>query len=152
MRLSFFLIIALMINILIVGIMPDAVGFVQYDTNKFPNQKSFRESNLDSLNDYYTNDSLDLFSSNGTLKDQSKKLSNLTTIGSTGDQVTIGEAFGFAALDYIKVGFQFLKQIFIFAFATNILLFSLAAPMNLYLGLLFTMLEIFALISFVLGR
>ena len=62
----------------------------------------------------------------------------------------IGELFSF--VDWVKVGFNLLKTIFMFIIGFVFMLWQLAYPLNFLIGIPFSIMYLFALASYIVGR
>lgn len=149
MKLDLFLIIGLIVNTLFAVLYPaqifgdDPLGINGIKQEKLQQYYSVNGSSI--INGYNTE--------TGEIIKSDELFNDLTgAVGSTdGDSgLLIGDLFSF--VDWVKVGFNLLKTMFMFVIGFVFLLWQLVYPLNFLIGVPFSMLYMFALASYIMGR
>lgn len=149
MKLSFFLVIGLMVNTMMA---------VMYPNQIFGNAPLDMSSTLDAnLGEYITvNSTSDLGSYNavsGQVEYNSQIFGNLkNTVTSTEGKEGIFSSDLFSIVDWVKTGMNSIKTAAMFVIGFIVLLFNLAYPFNLLIGIPFAALYSFSIVAFIMGR
>lgn len=149
MKLEIFLVIGLIVNSLFAVLYPEQIfGDDPLGIDAIKQEK---------INEYYTAGGLSPISSYNSTSEQ--LIINGDLFGEMKDSVvsTEGDAgiFGtdtFSFIDWVKVGWGLLKSALMFVLGFIFMLWSLVYPLNFLIGVPFTMLYIFAMVRFIVGR
>jgi len=147
MKLGFFLIVGLIVNTLFAVLYPaqifgdDPLGLTGIKNDK--------------LQQYYTVNGTGVISgyTDGELEHNKGVFSELSSATSSteGDSgLLIGDLFSF--VDWVKVGFNLIKTALMFIIGFVFLLWNLVYPLNFLIGVPFSILYMFSLASYIIGR
>jgi len=149
MKLDFLLIIGLIVNTLFAVLYPaqifgdDPLGLSGVEDAR--------------LNEYYTVNDTGVIngynSQTGELLYNNEVFSDMKDANSVTDGS--GQIFGsdlFAFIDWIGVGWKLLKSVMMFLIGFIFLLWSLIYPLNFLIGIPFSLLYIFSIVKFIIGR
>lgn len=148
MRLDLILIIGLIVNTLFAVLFPgqifgdDPLGINGIKESKF---SQYYNVNGSGLITGYQNGSLIV---NNDQFDQFEDA--VTSTDGEAGLFGVGELFSF--IDWVKVGFNLIKTAFMFIVGFILLLWQLVYPLNFLIGVPFSLLYMFAIASYIMGR
>lgn len=148
-----FLPIALMTSVFIAVLFPTTVGLADpFGIDEIRAQNAGNSTVLaGNLNNYYANESVGFFTNDGNVVKTDDQIEDIINLPSSGDQTVFSDV-GFGFLDYVKIAFNAAKSLFTFLVIPVILLFNMGYPFNILFALPYSLLYIFSLVSYILGR
>jgi len=151
MKLEIFLIIGLIVNTLFAVLYPaqifgdDPLGLSAIADSKGAVQQYITVNGTSILGSYN--------SVSGELEFDGTPLSQLSeVVSSTEGNAGIFDTGVFAFIDWVKVGFNLLKSALMFIIGFIFLLWNLVYPLNFLIGVPFSVMYMFAMIKFIIGR
>lgn len=148
MRYEIFVIISIVMNVFIAGMFPEYVGLDDPGGQTAIVQQKFQALDTNTK-EYYIEQGI--FNKDGTPAEQYDKLKELAQITETNQGITLTD-FGFTFADWLEVGWNYIKSILVFFIASVLIMYNLAAPLNLYIGVPYTLMYIFSWVKFLMGR
>ena len=151
MKVEMFLIIGLIVNTLFAVLYPaqifgdDPLGLNAIQDSKGTVQQYISVNGTGILGSYN--------SVTGELERDDTLFNQMTdTIGSTEGSAGIFGTGVFAFIDWVKVGFNLLKSMLMFIVGFIFLLWNLVYPLNFLIGVPFSIMYLFAMVKFIIGR
>ena len=144
--------------ILIIGIVVNTMFAVLYPAQIFGDDPLGLSGVTDErINDYYTVNNSGIINSYDSDTQQLGYNNELMSDLSESVQVTdgSGQIFGsdlFAFIDWVSIGWKLLKTAMMFLIGFIVLLWNLVYPLNFLIGVPFSVLYIYAITKFIIGR
>ena len=151
MKLDTFLIIGLIVNVLFAVVFPtqifgdDPFGLTEIESNK-NELAQYYTVNGTSIITGYNDETGELIVNDDTFTDMAGVVSS-----TEGDSGLFGSDT-FAFVDWVKVGFSSIKTILMFLVGFIKLLLFLPTPLNILIGIPFSLLYVYSIVSFIMGR
>jgi hypothetical protein len=152
MNTNYFVFIGIFVNVILSVLFPmqifgnDPFGIEERRISDFDNSGYFNNK----VRESYTE--TDFFTTDGTMNENDGYFARVLDAGEDGSQVTLFGDEGFGFLDWFRVGWELLKNIFTFVFAFIILLLALPAPFNVLFAGTFGGAYVYSLLRLVINR
>lgn len=140
--------VALIVNVFVAGLFPEQVGLS--DPLGIDNIREQKFDNFDSKTQQYFI-TQGIYNEDGTPSDNFETFKDLQSVGEDEAGVTVTD-LGFSFIDYLKIAWNAFKSTGLFLIAFIVIIFQLPLPIAQFMAPIFSILGIFALVKFIIGR